>query len=68
MYHITLTYGDKIAVSEEGMELVRIGQDAGEGPFNGDSSWVVVTDLITGEEVDFDAQEDIVKIEEFYHD
>ena len=69
MYLLTLTDGDKIAISEDDMDLVRIGQDAGEGCFNDESPWVTVTDLLTGEHVDFDAQDDIEKIEEYYrHD
>jgi len=68
MYLLTLTDGDKIAISEDDMDLVRIGQDAGE-IFSDESSWVGVTDLLTGEHVDFDAQDDIEKIEEYYrHD
>jgi hypothetical protein len=67
MYLLTLTDGDQIAISEDDMDLVRIGQDAGE-IFSDESPWVIVTDLLTGEYVDFDAQGDIEKIEEFYHD
>jgi len=67
MYLLTLTDGDKIAISEDDMDLVRIGQDAGE-IFSDESSWVGVTDLLTGEHVDFDAQDDIAKVEEYYHE
>jgi len=65
MYLLTLTDGDKIAISEDDMDLVRIGQDAGE-IFSDESPWVTVTDLLTGELVDFDAQDDIAKIEACY--
>ena len=65
MYRITLKYGPTITVDDEGMNLVNIGEDADE--LDG-SSIVWVTDITTGEEYDFDAQEDIVKIEEYYHD
>jgi len=68
MYLITLTDGTTLTVSDEGLDLIHAGVDAGEGCFNDDSPIVIVTDETTGLDVEFDAQDDIAKVEEFYHD
>lgn len=63
MYRITLHNGTSITVDDEGMNLVNIGQDADELDC---SSLVWVTDITTGEEEEFDAQDDIAKIEDLW--